>query len=409
MKKLVLKISASAVVILILLFIWRCKYTKNESAYFTPKIVAVHSSGKKYVGSETCVECHQDIANTHFKTAHYNTSAIADAKSIKGKFGRGTNTVLINDATLEMVSERGSFYQKSFPRTRYTKPSTTKLDIVIGSGVKGQTFLNWQNDTLYQLQVSYYVPTQSWINSPNYPLSSFKRSISDDCLKCHMTYAHNKKPDGKGNEYFKDKMIFGVDCERCHGPSEAHVVYHRANPDVTTAQFVTKIDSLSRQRKLDLCAQCHSGLRNRQLKGNPFSFLVGEDLEAYSKNYYSGKPKEELDVHGNQYGLLTSSACYIKSPAMDCTTCHDPHKNQRGDTPHFNNICMQCHTDQKSGLCTKEATGNNQADANCIKCHMPLVPSKSMRVQINSDSLEKPVYIRTHLIKTYSQNASIYR
>lgn len=303
-----------------------------------------------------------------------------------------------------MVEKNGSFYQNSYPRTRDGKPSVSKLDIAIGSGVKGKTYLTWEGDKLYQLQASYYAPNKSWINSPSYPPYTFIRPITDDCLKCHVTYAQNKDPLSKGNAYFKDKIIFGVDCERCHGPLEAHVAYQRANPDRSSPKFVMAIDSLSRQKQLDVCIQCHSGLRNRQMKGTPFSFQVGENLEDYSKNYNANQSQEKLDVHGNQYGLLTASQCFINSSNMNCTTCHDPHRNQRGDMNFFNSKCLACHTGGEVALCNKEQTGHIAQDHNCVSCHMPLIASEAMKVQLKTDSVEIPVYIRTHLIKVYMEN-----
>jgi len=36
-----------------------------------------------YAGSQSCMNCHKDIYAEHLKTAHYLSSAIASAQSIK--------------------------------------------------------------------------------------------------------------------------------------------------------------------------------------------------------------------------------------------------------------------------------------------------------------------------------------
>jgi len=39
------------------------------------------------------------------------------------------------------------------------------MDIVIGSGVRGQSYLYWHGDQLYELPVSYWSDGSRWINS----------------------------------------------------------------------------------------------------------------------------------------------------------------------------------------------------------------------------------------------------
>ncbi len=367
--------------------------------YYKPKALATHSNGAHFVGSETCIECHSEIHDSHLLTAHYNTSAIVNSDNIKGSFDAGENTIMLEDGSVEMKKMKDGFFQHvQFKEEKEgTEQLLQKMDIIIGSGVKGQTFVTWEDDQLNQLQASYYPPANSWINSPGYPDHLIKRPIRDGCLKCHVTFATNKDFSGQGNRYDKEKMMFGIGCEKCHTPSEKHVVFHRENPEVTTSKYMLKLDTLSRQLRLDACAQCHSGPRAGILKGNSFSFLSGERLDEYSRNFYTGQDDSNLDVHGNQYGLLTSSQCFIKSPEMDCSTCHSPHLNQRGDTDYFNQKCATCHT-SATVLCSKNSTELEVMGNNCISCHMPTIASKSMAVQIGKGSGQTGVMVRTHLI-----------
>lgn len=383
--------------------IWYCKHSEIESEYFTPTVLATHFNGEQFVGSITCMECHADIYATHLQTAHYNTSAIATEENIKGSFKKGENILSIEDANISMIHSADSFYEQTDFKFGTKTQSVKKMDIVIGSGVKGQSYLNWNQDRLYQIQTSFYTPTKSWINSPNFSNSSTQRPISDACLKCHVTFAKNQDLTGNGNLYTKEKTIYGIDCERCHRPAAKHVSYHRKNPNAIQSKFIMSYDTLTRKQRIHACAQCHSGLRAQQLKGNPFSFLTGENLEDYSKNYYTGRPNAELDVHGNQYGLLTSSKCFKESPKLDCTSCHNPHKNQRASTEYFNQKCISCHNTASVVECKAPITKTGPMKNNCVACHMPLSPSKSMKIKLARDSSEIPVYIRTHLIGVYPE------
>ncbi|WP_273565374.1 multiheme c-type cytochrome [Maribacter halichondriae] len=387
-------------VLLVVSFILYFKYFDMEADYYSPPILATHYNGAQFVGSNTCIECHADIYKTHIETAHYNTSALADSATVKGSFEKGLNTLDLNDVIFEMVQESGALYQHTTIKNRNVQIPPAKFDIVIGSGVRGQTYLTWKDDKLFQLQPSYHTPSDNWINSPGYPSYYLERPIRDACLKCHVTFAENKDFSGQGNEYSKEQIVYGVDCEKCHGPLEKHVSYHKNNK-VETPKFVMQFDTLSRLQRLDVCAQCHSGLRSELIKGKSFSFLPGENLNEYSRNV-NEETNATLDVHGNQYGLLTQSECFKQSANMDCMTCHDPHKNQRDNASYFNKKCIGCHS-LNTVVCTEDNSKVQAMGNNCIACHMPITPSKTMMAQLKKDSLETSFYIRTHLIGVYPE------
>ena len=389
-------------IILMLLLVYVFWYVQNSveiSEYLEPEVAATHYNGENFVDSETCLECHSDIYNSHLKTAHYNTSASADKKNIKGNFIKGYNELNLKGVRFKMIEENNQFYQLSKPKFGDTATIKSKIDIVIGSGVKGQSYLSWKENELIQLQASYFKPTGSWVNSPNFPDFTMNRKVDDNCLKCHATFAKITKETGIGNFYDRSKMLWGIDCQRCHEPLEDHVKYHRKNPGIQSAKFVDNYRKYTRQQRLDACAVCHSGLQGQQLKGNPFSFLAGDTLALYSKNYQNAGIRTKLDVHGNQMGLLSESECFVNSPDLDCITCHDPHKNQRGNANVFNTKCLSCHDIGN----INDVTGAQEhtVSQNCINCHMPLVPSEVMTLKLEDEVNEVPVYIRTHLIGVY--------
>ena len=395
-------------VTLFVTLLYHCKNPKLESDYFSPEILASHSNGENFVGSDSCIECHADIYADHQQTAHYNTSAIADSLSIKGDFGAGANILDLESVTFTMMAEGNSFYQHTEIKNRLLKKAPLRFDIAIGSGVRGQSYVTWQNDSLYQIQASYYTPTDSWVNSPGFPSYNIERPIRDACLKCHLTYAKNNNTSDLGNSFDKTQMIYGVDCERCHRPGEKHVLHHKNNPNDTVSKNMMRFGALSRQQRLDACAQCHSGLRDNILKGDSFSFLTGDVLDEHSRNFVEKKTDETLDVHGNQYGLLTRSKCFQETRNMDCITCHDPHKNQRTDTRFFNQKCMACHR-SSAVVCSQDMAKRDEMENNCVACHMPTAPSQIMTVKLAEDSLETSFNIRTHLIAIYQEEAQEVR
>lgn len=371
--------------------------------YYESPVSATQNYMASYAGSISCSECHAELFKTHVETAHFNTSKLADGQTIKASFQKGSNILDLEHVVFTMLNKKGAFYQHTKIKNRNIDIPPNKFDIVIGSGVLGQTYLTWKDDKLFQLQPSYHSSSDTWINSLGYPEYFTERPIQEACLKCHVTYAENKHFSGDGNQFFKERIMYGVDCEKCHGPSLEHVNYQRQNMG-ETAGFVIKFDTLSRQQRLDVCAQCHSGER-ATVQGNPFYFLPGENLDNYSKSIYK-ENNATLDVHGNQYGLLTQSECFKQTPSMDCASCHDSHKNQRGNTDYFNMKCIGCHSGEKN-TCTAEPFKMQTMTQDCIGCHMPVMPSKTLTAQLAKDNLEISFYIRTHLIGIYPEQQLI--
>ena len=405
-KQLLIFLFVTGIIVLVTL-VYHYKNSFRESNYLNPKTFPVHYNGDKFAGSESCMQCHSDIYEDHINTAHHKTSEWPDDTSIKGSFKPPSNLLRLNNIDYYMVRKGGDFYQIGKSKDKNQEISSSKIDIVIGSGTKGQSYLSWDSDKLYQIQTSYFTISNSWVNSPGYPNEQFVRATSDECLKCHLTFAQNTDFEGRGNQYLKETLFLGVECERCHGPSEKHVDYHLQNPDnQKIAEYMPSIKNFSRQQRLDACAQCHGGLRNNKIKGNPFEFVIGDTLENYSRNYYNTVSNYDLDVHGNQFGLLQNSKCFKNSEDLDCTTCHNPHKNERGKISLFNKICMDCHIseNQPISLCKGEINEVEKLQNNCVSCHMPLIPSKSMKVRLDQNSDEKPILVRSHLIKVYPKS-----
>lgn len=85
---------------------------------------------------------------------------------------------------------------------------------------------------------------------------------------------------------------------------------------------------------------------------------------------------------------------------MSCTTCHDPHLQQRGESQYFNNKCMECHS-ERIDKHAMVAIIDKVDFTNCIECHMPLFPSNTMQFEMPDTQEDKYVEIRTHLIGVY--------
>tara|TARA_Y100000815_G_C13333710_1_gene497024 strand:+ start:762 stop:2033 length:1272 start_codon:yes stop_codon:yes gene_type:complete len=394
-----------AVLTLALSSIMSCK--NKETGYEELRPLPVHANGEAYAGSEACAQCHKDIHKAHIETAHYKTSAKATKTSVLGPL-EVNNYVKLQDAVFEIREHDGILIETATGIPKGEILTVDTIGMVMGSGVKGQTYLTWKGDRLYQLQPSFYVPTGQWITSPGYPdvYVDNKRMVTDQCLKCHVTYAVNSELKGSSNFYPGRKVFQGVQCERCHNPAQKHVNFHLNNPAEKNGKFITRYVDLSRERRMDACAQCHSGLRVRQLREGAFSFQVGDTLAHFNENLKGILANQDIDVHGNQVGLLMESACFKASDTMDCMTCHSPHENERGMTSTFNNRCITCHSLSQDNIVVSHNTIKDFQE-NCITCHMPLSPSKAMKVQDIDGQGPHSIMVRTHKIAVYSQVINI--
>ncbi len=356
----------------------------------------------QFVGSVTCAKCHKQIYDSFIPTGHFLTSQAVSENNIKGSFETGKNVFRYNpDLFISMEKRDSGYYQVE--NSGGIETQARRFDVIIGSGTRGQTYLWWQNNFLFQLPVSYLASADSWAKSPgDLNRIVFTRAINSKCFECHSTYVHTTPTSSyfKNQEEFDHReIIYGISCERCHGPAEKHVQYQTENPQATTGKYIINPRTFSRQQSLDLCAQCHAG--NMKDIKPAFSFMPGDTLSNYfMKNNFANNGS--IDVHGNQYGLLVKSKCFKISSNMTCITCHSPHNDARENIALYSQKCMTCHNQEHGTFCKINTEKNINLSANCIDCHMPKQISKSIVLKLQDS--EKPVaqMLRTHFITTYA-------
>ena len=365
--------------------------------------------GDDYAGSTQCISCHAATTQSYLHTAHQLSTRPADRQSIAGSFSNDSNEYFYRPhVKVEMEHRDTSFYQVAYRND--TAIQGERFDVVVGSGRKAQTYLYWLEDKLFQLPVSYYVPLKSWTNSPNYPPHQvrFDRNIPIGCFECHGSFIKRTSVEPAGefliDHFDKNNIIYGIDCERCHGPAAKHVTYHKDHPEEKTSGFIVSFKKLSRQQKLDLCAGCHSGIKDT--KRSLFYFRPGSLLSDYVRADTSTVSTSDIDVHGNQYQLLGASACFIKSKSLDCSSCHNPHVTERNNLALFSKRCMNCHNEANHNFCTIAPKLGAGIIDNCIDCHMPAKPSKLITLQVQGQKIPSANLVRTHLISVYREESN---
>jgi hypothetical protein len=362
----------------------------------------------KYAGDAACLPCHRQQSRPYSQTSHHLTSQDATEASILGSFAPGKNVLTISTPQaagepllyFKMEARPDGFYQTAMAQRGEEKLSRSeRVDVVIGSGVRGQTYLYWSADRLYELPVSYWTAGRQWINSPGYRdgTANFARRADPRCLECHATYIEALSADPQTNLYDRSSLVTGISCESCHGPGAAH-----AAAELSLAagaghgrQAILNPAKFDRDRQIDQCALCHNGTQREELTG-AFTYVPGQPLD----RYLAPNPpdaSQEPDVHGNQVGLLERSRCYLSSPSMTCSTCHDVHAPERAAAD-YSDRCLGCHRWQSCGEAKKLGI---KITHDCVDCHMPLKQTNAI-VSVTAGRVLH-TSIRSHWIKVYPE------
>ncbi|MBT9332973.1 multiheme c-type cytochrome [Paracidobacterium acidisoli] len=366
----------------------------------------------RYVGDAACSGCHKDISLSYLHTAHHLTSQLASRISVLGPFEEPRNEVKVISSTDEflglpllfrMEAKSDGFYETAYETIEAGDPSqiqtfSKRIDIVTGSGVRGQTYLYWQGSQLFELPISYWTGIHKWINSPGYEngTADFSRPVYPRCLECHATYIRPLSSDPLTNRYDVQSLIPGISCETCHGPGADHVEMQKAASARSADQHILNPAKFSRDRQIDLCALCHNGAQ-REERAPAFTYLPGRPLDRYLRPEAVDMPTHP-NVHGNQVGLLEKSLCYRSSPTMSCSTCHDVHATERS-AAFYSQRCLTCHRVESCGMSKK--MGRSIAN-NCIDCHMPVQPTSAIVSVTGNETVRASM--RTHWIRVYRDN-----
>ena len=354
------------------------------------------------MGDSTCLTCHVDKAS-YEGTAHRLTSSRPSSATLAGHFTGPKSVLRTPNAALHfrLSADSTGFYQTAVEvRGTDTSRRSARVAYVAGSNRKGQSYLYWRGDSLYQMPISYWKSLDSWIPSPGPAYAdgraNFDRPVATRCLECHATWIESKLDLQVPNRFDSTGAILGITCERCHARGREHVKRERSVLRAVRGPAIVNPARLSRERQMDACAQCHGGLGTPVVPS--FTYVAGHPLERFVE-LTPPRADAPVDVHGNQVALLQRSPCYQASQ-MTCITCHDVHATQR-DVKQLSGACLKCHTPKSCGLFP---TQGQALVGRCVDCHMPLQASNTIVSTLNGEA--KQAQVRSHWIKVYRDSVA---
>ena len=302
------------------------------------------------------------------------------------------------DLKQHVVIERGPEGEKSYP-------------MVQTMGGKNVFYFLTPLDRgwLQVLPVAYDVRRQEWYDTTASAMRHFgdrrdealywterPLTFNTSCFSCHVSQLA-KNYDLKSDSYHTTWAEPGINCETCHGPSEAHVRLFRDLPTNQPAPADVKLivtSKLTIEQRNDTCAPCHA-------KMSPLTpnFAPGDryfdhfDLVAFEHAdfYPDGRDLGE-NYTFTQWRL---SPC-AKSGQLDCIHCHTSSGRYRfKEQARANQACLPCHAkiveDAPAHTHHEAGTAGNE----CISCHMPMTEFARMR---RSDHSMRPPTPATTLL-----------
>ena len=365
-----------------------------------------------YIDSSACSSCHAEIARTYSLTgmarsfARLRPDAPSDADTPGGALADFTKRNRVyhkaSDRTYTMVERDGRMYQRRHQiglDGRETNALELEAHYVIGSGNHARTFLHRSADgRLLQMPVTWYAERGGyWAMSPGYDKRAhleFRRAIDVGCMSCHNGYPRGTvRDDGSGPKFgpaspggvasssgAAGDLPEGIDCQRCHGPGQAHVAAIKRGDVAAGVRAIVNPANLDRERQLEACMQCHLESTSsplpfqvRRYEQPPFSYIPGKPLSDYFIHFdhAPGTPgrDDKFEIAGGAY-RLRKSACFQRSE-MTCGTCHDPHDIPRGSkaVDRYVAACRSCHDAPHPDGAPRVA--GMSAGAMCLDCHMP--------------------------------------
>ncbi|WP_299351015.1 multiheme c-type cytochrome [uncultured Shimia sp.] len=307
-----------------------------------------------YVGSETCIDCHEEEAEAWRGSHHDLAWTRPDEGMVLGDFSGSEFT--LNGVTSRFTTEDGAYFIESDG----PDGASTKYPVkdVIGIAPLQQYALETAPGRLQSFDVPWDAVKEEWYHIyPDQGLQSGDalhwtgpyKTWNARCAECHAT-DYTRNYDAVTRTYSSTQAEIGVGCEACHGPGSSHVDWAQEASNAVsdgTGNTGLTVDYANGGQELLIqqCASCHSR-REPFLSGSPEPGTAFHDayrLSTLRPGLYhpDGQILDEVYV----YGSFLQSKMYAEG--VTCKNCHDVHAADLEQTG--NAVCTQCHSESGNG------------------------------------------------------------
>ncbi|MBK6281575.1 MAG: ammonia-forming cytochrome c nitrite reductase subunit c552 [Draconibacterium sp.] len=334
----------------------------------------------EYVGSGSCIECHEKFYDLWSPSHHGKAMQPVNAEFVKNEnlpnsedFSLEGKTYKINigDSTITMVEMDGE--------------KSRNYDVVWVLGGKNVYYFltPLEKGKLQTIPLAYNLNDKAWYNNPQSALRHFPEGMTDQalpwrdrmynfnssCYSCHVSQLQTNF-DLTTDTYNSTWNEPGINCETCHGPSGNHVrIFKNAKEGeeqkelglISTSVFTPDQHNWS-------CAPCHA-------KMHPItpSYMPGEK---FFDNYdLTVLNNTDFYPDGRDLGENYTYTGWMMNVCNDngqlhCVMCHTSSGRDRfKDKP--NDACIKSHAQRISDFFAHSGHEAGSPGAVCINCHMP--------------------------------------
>lgn len=350
-----------------------------------------------YLGVQACAGCHAKRVAEFKATRHFLACRAPRPGEMPGGFDPGKGTYATREKALqfEMTQTGDAFLQTAIhSEPAGEKRTPARIALAYGAGgVLDEVYFTWHGDRLRELPMVWLHPLNRWAMisySQHAGQGDYSRETTTRCLECHNTWVEHVP--GTRNQYKRDSFILGVTCEKCHGPGQDHVAFHQAHPEADAGHAVVNPGLLTRERRLEVCTQCHSNAIHSRTRA--FRYRPGEPLDDFFRTIPTRHPEQDHVANQGQY--LRQSKCFQKSETLTCTTCHNPHRpHEPGKAGSSERSCLKCH---KSADCAEQERLPSAVRSNCVGCHMSARVWMNVHFHTEDDQYVPPIRRYQHRI-----------
>jgi tetratricopeptide (TPR) repeat protein len=356
----------------------------TASAADSPKPV---SSAAAYAGSKSCRECHERFYGLWSTSFHGLAMQPYTETLAKEKLTPQQDDVVIGKNRYRAVVGSSDGYVLETGADG--KKRQYRIEYALGGKNVSYFLTPMDRGRLQTLPVAYDVRKKEWFDTALSGLRHFPGqqrgeapvgwqeypyTFNTSCYGCHVSQLSTNY-DLKSDRYQTTWKEPGINCETCHGPSEAHNEAMRKLPKgekpADTADFkLIRTKKFTPAQHNDACNSCHSkampltaGYRTPERFFDHFDLVTLENPDFYpdgrdlGENYTQTSWRLSPCVTGGQF---------------HCVKCHTSSGRYRFRKPEdANKACLPCHAERVQNVAAHSRHPAESEASRCIACHMP--------------------------------------